>query len=368
MTQRAHKIKSIYRKTIPIAEDTPRVRGYDFNNGVDYQALVKSFYNTGLQATNVALAVQQINKMIERRNQPVEIEEGEEDNTSEIECLSNCSCLSNCTIFLSYTSNLVSSGIREVIRFLVEHKMVDVLATSAGGVEEDLIKCMGPLYIGDFTLPGGDLFKKGLDRIGNMLMPDENYSVFEKWITPILKQMLLEQNTEGTRWTPSKMIHRLGKEINNPESILYWAYKNDIPMYCPALTDGAIGDMLFLFSIENPGLILDITADIWKLNITAVAANNTGIIALGGGLAKHQICNANAWRNGANYAVYVNTAQEFDGCDSGARPDEAVSWGKIKPEATPVKVHADASLVFPFIVGETFARHVHSKTLDQDKE
>jgi len=43
-------------------------------------------------------------------------------------------------------------------------------------------------------------------------------------------------------------------------------------------------------------------------------------------------------RNGADYCVYVNTAQEFDGSDSGARPDEAISWGKIKAAASPVKV------------------------------
>ena len=43
-------------------------------------------------------------------------------------------------------------------------------------------------------------------------------------------------------------------------------------------------------------------------------------------------------RNGADYAVFVNTGQEFDGSDSGAQPDEAVSWGKIRMDANPVKV------------------------------
>jgi deoxyhypusine synthase len=43
-------------------------------------------------------------------------------------------------------------------------------------------------------------------------------------------------------------------------------------------------------------------------------------------------------RNGADYAVYINTGQEFDGSDSGARPDEAVSWGKLKAGSQSVKV------------------------------
>ena len=57
--------------------------------------------------------------------------------------------------------------------------------------------------------------------------------------------------------------------------------------------------------------------------------------------------------------MFINTGQEFDGSDSGARPDEAVSWGKIKKDATPVKLYADATLVFPLIVAQTFAKHVH---------
>lgn len=66
--------------------------------------------------------------------------------------------------------------------------------------------------------------------------------------------------------------------------------------------------------------------------------HKTGLIILGGGLPKHHICNANMMRNGADFAVFLNTAQEFDGSDSGARPDEAVSWGKIRTTAKAVKV------------------------------
>jgi deoxyhypusine synthase len=93
------------------------------------------------------------------------------------------------------------------------------------------------------------------------------------------------------------------------------------------------------------------------MNDEAVWAKHTGVIILGGGVIKHHICNANLMRNGADYAVFVNTGQEFDGSDSGARPDEAVSWGKIKLDAHPVKVYADASLVFPLLVAQTFVKN-----------
>merc|ERR1712001_88612 len=94
----------------------------------------------------------------------------------------------------------------------------------------------------------------------------------------------------------------------------------------------------------------------------AMKAKNTGMIIVGGGLIKHHICNANLMRNGADYSVFVNTAQEFDGSDSGARPDEAVSWGKIRVDSKPVKVYAEATLVFPLIIAKTFAAELQNGT------
>merc|ERR1712020_764813 len=150
--------------------------------------------------------------------------------------------------------------------------------------------------------------------------------------------MLEEQKEKGTVWSPSKVIARLGKEINDESSIYYWAAKNKIPVFSPALTDGSIGDMMFFHSFKKPGFVLDILQDLRELNSMAMKAKHTGMIILGGGLIKHHICNANLMRNGADFSLFVNTSSEFDGSDSGARPDEAISWGKIRKEATPVKI------------------------------
>jgi len=167
---------------------------------------------------------------------------------------------------------------------------------------------------------------------------------------------------KGTVWTPSKMIHRLGKEINHPDSVYYWAYKNNIPVYSPAITDGSLGDMLYFHSYRNPGFVVDIVGDIRGINDIALHAKKTGMIILGGGLVKHHTANANLMRNGADFSVYINTAQEFDGSDSGARPDEAVSWGKIKMDSAPVKIYADASIIFPLLVAQTFAKQQQQQT------
>ena len=72
------------------------------------------------------------------------------------------------------------------------------IVITAGGIEEDLIKCLAPTYRGDFSLPGALLRSKGLNRIGNLLVPNDNYCKFENWIVPLFDQMLLEQSTEVT--------------------------------------------------------------------------------------------------------------------------------------------------------------------------
>ena len=249
------------------------------------------------------------------------------------------------TIFLGYTSNLISSGLREVLRYLVQHRHVSAIVTSAGGVEEDLIKCLAPTYLGSFATPGASLRARGMNRIGNLVVPNSNYCAFEDWVVPLLDKMLEEQEASGTsseplHWTPSKVINRLGKEINDESSVYYWAHKNDIPVFCPALTDGSLGDMLFFHTYKSSPeqLRIDIVEDIRRINDIALLAKRVGMIILGGGVVKHHIANACLMRNGAESAVYINTGQEFDGSDAGARPDEAVSWGKIKADAQSVKV------------------------------
>lgn len=320
-----------------------QVNGYDFNKWpIDVHALLGSFATTGFQANHFSKAVNVINSMLEHRIKGTEKEP--------------------CTIFLGYTSNMISSGLRDVFRFLVEHKLVDCIVTTAGGIEEDIIKCLGPVYVGDFRMDGSALRDKGLNRIGNLLMPNDNYCSFEDWLLPQLDKLLEEQKAvPGTVWSPSKIIKVLGEAIDDPRSVYYWAAKNDIPVFCPAFTDGSIGDMMYFHSYKNPGLIVDINQDVRKINNLAVHAKNTGMIILGAGVIKHHICNANLMRNGADYAVYLNTAQEYDGSDAGAVPDEAVSWGKIRQGAKSVKVYADATIVFPLLVAETFAKFLHGK-------
>jgi deoxyhypusine synthase len=295
------------------------IKGYDFNKGINYEKLLDSFSSTGFQATNLAKAIEIVKKMKQE----------------------------NAYIFLGYTSNMMSSGLREIFRYLAEHKLVDVIVTSAGGIEEDFIKCLGDFKLGDFRSDGAELREKGINRIGNIFVPNSRYVKFEDFVIKVLN------NHKDEVMTPSQLINLLGKEINNPESVYYWCVKNNIPVFCPAIMDGSLGDMIYFFKSKNPKFKLEITEDTVELNNTTVGKKKTGMIILGAGVVKHSICNANLYRNGADYAVYINSFQEFDGSDSGANTEEAKSWGKIQGNAESVKVVGDATILFPLVVART---------------
>jgi deoxyhypusine synthase len=146
----------------------------------------------------------------------------------------------------------------------------------------------------------------------------------------------------------------MGREINDERSIYYWCWKNDIPVFCPPIVDGALGENLLIFDLEKPGLVIDLVPDVMRLYSVSLSSAKTGAVILGGGVPKHHILLSNIPKDGLDYAVYINTAQEFDSADSGAMPEEAVCWKKISKYAKPVKVFADATLAFPLLVSKTF--------------
>ena len=332
---------------------TPVVKGYDFNGGLDYSALFASYATSGFQATHLAAAIAEVNAMLRWRLSDEPVTPADDEETSD----PAYRAATKATVWLAFTSNMVSCGVREVIRYLVEHKLVDVIVSSAGGVEEDIMKTLRPHYVGEFSTPGPGLRKRGLNRLGNLVVPNLNYVDFEDWISPLINQLHDAQEKTGEMCTPSKFIAAMGHKCTDPSSIWYWASRNGIPVFCPGLTDVAIGDMLYFHLWKRAGFVLDIAADVRAINDISVRAKKSGMVILGGGLVKHHTCNANLMRNGADWAVFINTGNEFDGSDSGARPDEAVSWGKIKLTANPVKVYAEASLVFPILVAESFHKY-----------
>ena len=231
--------ENIFRKSEEIGGVT--IKGYDFNQGVDFEKLIDSYSSFGIQASNVSKGIEIINEMIKEK----------------------------AYIYLGYTSNMVTSGMREIVRYLAEHEKIDVLVTTTGGIEEDIIKCWGDFKVGDFRAIGSEFRKKGINRAGNIYIPNSWYCRYEEFIIPILEEFYKRQKETGEVVTASELIWKLGEKINDESSIYYWAWKNKIPVFCPAITDGSTGDMIYFFKSNHPDFLVDVAEDIWKMNNTS---------------------------------------------------------------------------------------------------
>ncbi|CBZ14522.1 putative deoxyhypusine synthase [Leishmania braziliensis MHOM/BR/75/M2904] len=313
-----------------------QVHGIDFQSLVHttqeetLRAVVSSLPTIGLQATQIGRARQLVQQILHRRSP--------EDR-----------------VFLAYTSNMISSGLRDTFVYLARERLVDCFISSAGGIEEDVIKCGGSTLLGRFDLDGRALRRRGINRIGNLLVPNDNYCWFEDFFTPVLASV--HEAQRASRWkthtAPSEIIEAMGAAMatNHPDtctsSLIYWCYRNKISVFSPAFTDGSMGDMVYFYNFSHKGLVVDPLVDVVRLRkLAAKGSGHNLAIVLGGGLPKHQLL-----RNvSMDAVVMVTTGLEADGCvSSGALADD-VACGLLREDTEVVRVQGDATVVFPLML------------------
>ena len=263
-----------------------------------------------------------------------------------IEILSKMFKEKDCVRFFSFPACICATGTRGVIRQMVEHKMVDVIITTCGTLDHDIARVWKDYYHGDFQMDDYELHKKGVYRLGNVIIPTENYgSILESKMTAFLSEIAKEKKKFSTK----EIIWELGKKLDKT-SILYWAERNKIPIFVPGITDGAVGSQMWMYYQSHRDFAIDMFKDEDDLAEIVFKAKKTGALMLGGGISKHHTIWWNQFRGGLDYAVYVTTAEEYDGSLSGARLREAISWGKLNEKAEHVTLEGDATILLPLIM------------------
>jgi len=300
--------------------DAPDVRGYDFRGEFDFADLLATYETTGFQASHVTEAIDLIQQMR----------------------------AADAKIYLTLTSNIVSSGLRETVAAMVREGLVDVLITTSGSITEDIIKAELPFKMGEWDVDEVEMRERGINRLGNIFVPSDRYVWLETYLNDFFPDFFAEEKIR----TPTAFAREIGERIEDEDSVLAQAAEHDVPVFCPALTDAEVGNFLYYYrQNEDPEVGIEILEDYDALIDEGLLADETGLIVLGGGVPKHQAIMTNLFRGGADYAVYVSTGMEGDGSLSGAPPNEAVSWGKIKHgEKNYVEIKAEATLVVPLIV------------------
>ncbi len=253
-------------------------------------------------------------------------------------------------IILTFTSNMGTSGLRGLFSQLIELGMVDSVVTTAGAIEEDIMKAIGEKFlISRFNVDDVELHEKGMNRIGNLIITNDSYMKFEGFIIRLLEDIYKKKKViSGT-----ELLREIGLSLNDENSFLFQAAKKGIPVYCPAITDGAIGFHLFMIKQDHPDFVIDVVDDFRKSILSLSQDDKKGLIALGGGTSKHFALLGALINGGFDYAVYITTARSTSGSMSGATTNEAKSWGKVKDDSDSITVIGDATILFPVVISYT---------------
>jgi deoxyhypusine synthase len=250
-----------------------------------------------------------------------------------------------CTVFFAFTSNMMASGLRGLFIDMAKRRLFDAVVIAGGALDHDFIRAFEEYDVGSFCEDDVLLHKKSVNRLGNIRVPNERYVSFEKRVRPVLEGLYRRKRSVS----PREIASELGGFLSGRRSFLAECAKNKIPVFCPGITDSALGLQIYFVKQDHRDFCVDVTADMNELGTLVLSAKRTGALVLGGGISKHHTIAANLLRGGLDYAVYVTTASEFDGSLSGAAASEAKSWGKVAEKGTTATVHADASIAFPLI-------------------
>ena len=258
-----------------------------------------------------------------------------------------------CLRFVSFVGAIVSTGARGIIRDMLGSRMFDVAITTCGALDHDLARSHADYLEGSFTMDDAELAGRGMHRLGNVLVPTASYG-------PLIEEKMLEyleaEYAAGVRkMTTADVAAMIGRRLGGG-SFLHRASENSIPVVVPGIMDGAVGSQLWMFSQRHPDFALDPLGDANLLSGLVFGAERSGALMIGGGISKHHTLWWNQYRGGLDYALYLTTAQEFDGSLSGALVREAISWGKVAPQARQVTLHAEATTALPFLYAALLGR------------
>lgn len=255
-----------------------------------------------------------------------------------------------CTRFLSFVGAIISTGARGIVKDMIKRKMFDCIITTCGALDHDVAKTFGKYYAGEFNINDSYLKKRNIHRLGNVFIPTKNYGPL---IENKVQHFLLEYYDKHKEVSGHEIVDYIGSKLDD-NSILYWAHKNKIPVIVPGLVDGAVGSQIWLFYQQHKDFVLNLLKDQSRISDLVFDAKKTGALMLGGGISKHHTLWWNQFRDGLDYAVYVTTANEWDGSLSGAEVREAISWNKVNVNAKQVTIHGEITTLLPFIYASLY--------------
>jgi len=272
-------------------------------------------------------------------------------------------------IMMGLAGAMVPAGMRKVISYLIRHRYIDVLVSTGANLYHDLNEAVGfHHYLGTDDVDDSGLRKITVDRIYDLLADEDEYNMTDDWIDRIFTKRLEDDRPYSSR----EVLHEMGKflldnRIKN-ESILISAYEGNVPLFCPALGDSAIGfSIMTANATSKRRIVVDMMKDAFESMMLVVRSPRTGVAYIGGGVPKNYIQQAAVLANwltkedrSHEYAIQITTDAPHWGGLSGATFEEAKSWGKIRSYGKTATVYVDATIGL-YLVAQGLAEELSGK-------
>lgn len=262
------------------------------------------------------------------------------------------------TVILTIAGSTQAAGCLKLYRDLVRYNMVDVIvATGASIIDMDLFEGLGNKhYIGSSKADDNILREEYIDRIYDTFISEDDLKQVDNFIAEFANKI------SDTTMSSREFLNKLGWHLRTSNSLVQECYKEDVPIFCPALNDSAAGIGLLMHQTNNPDshLVIDSIKDLRELTYLKVEMQNTGLFMVGGGVPKNfaQDIVVAAESIGHRvpmhqYAIQLTVADVRDGACSSSTLDEASSWGKVDNSNTQM-VYGEATSTLPIIANYAY--------------
>lgn len=279
----------------------------------------------------------------------------------------------DCSIILCLAGSLFSAGLKKVVYDMVENNMVDaIVSTGAIMVDQDFFEGLGfKHYLGTPMVDDSQLRRLHIDRIYDVFIDEDELRICDETVSRIADT--LEPKPYSSREFIWEMGLYLDNHAKNRESVVLSAYEHDVPIFVPAFSDSSAGFGLIIHQTKSPDkhISIDSAKDFLELTRLKLAAKDTGLLMVGGGVPKNfaqdivvaaDILTTDAKMH--KYGIQLTVADERDGGLSGSTLKEAHSWGKVD-KGSEQMVFGEATLTFPLLVA--YAYHKGSWKTRQSK-
>jgi deoxyhypusine synthase len=273
-----------------------------------------------------------------------------------------------CTVILCLAGSLVSAGLKKIIIDLIKYTMVDVIvSTGAIVVDQDFFEGLGFHHYRGFAQADDDQLRTlMIDRIYDTFIDENDLRICDMTIKKIADSM--NPGVYSSREFIYEMGRYLEKNRNTAESFVREAYKNDVPIFCPAFSDSSAGfGLVFHQTAKKDHIAIDSVKDFRELTKLKVHAEETGLVMIGGGVPKNFVQDTVVAADILGkvtpmhkYALQLTVADERDGALSGSTLQEANSWGKVD-QGFEQMVFGEATVTFPLLASYIYHKESWKK-------